>query len=547
MNIRNLIFSSVCFCMPVLLMGQTLDDVKLDFTHERYFKAERGLHALIDRKPANPEAWLWLTRCYLVQDKIEKGRDTLVLAPSSLQREPYLLIAKGALLMEENKVAEAKSLFQLVEKNEEKNSTVLQAMADVNTASLYGDAAYAIQLLQKAMKRDKKNADLNISLGRAYRKLHDGSLSYQSFNDALDKDPKAAVAYYELGQLFRTQRNTDLYIDFFQKAIQADGAFGPAYYELYDHYLYLDAAKAREYFQKYAANADPSLQLDYSYTDLLYLNRNYDSSIIAARKLIDQEGQKVQPRIYKLVAYSFEGRHDTAAALQYMRQYFKNENDTNLVVKDFEMMSALYAREGGKEDSAIIYLSNAVALAKEGKTKAEYYRQLAALSKKINDFQAEARWLGELYAGDARASNLTLFNWGLAAYKAKDYKQADSVFGIYTSKYPTQGFGYYWRARANAAIDTLMTLGLAVPHYQKLLEVMDKDSLSDTDKKWMKESYGYLAGYEANTNKDYRQAIDYFEKVLEIDPANDQATKYIGILEKNLEAKNKEGEEKVNK
>ena len=51
------------------------------------------------------------------------------------------------------------------------------------------------------------------------------------------------------------------------------------------------------------------------------------------------------------------------------------------------------------------------------------------------------------------------------------------------------------------------------------------------------EAYAYLAAYEANTEKDYAQAVDYFEKVLEVDPENESARKYIAILEKDASEK----------
>jgi tetratricopeptide (TPR) repeat protein len=185
------------------------------------------------------------------------------------------------------------------------------------------------------------------------------------------------------------------------------------------------------------------------------------------------------------------------------------------------------------------YFEKAVSLSDEPEVRTTYYRQLARLSKQVNNYGAEAHWLGRIYADDPRATNVTLFNWGLAAYKAQDYQQADSVFGLYTGKYPEQGFGYYWRARSNAAIDTAMEQGLAISHYHKLIEVIAKDTLTTTDKKWMKEAFGYLAGYAANTEKDYPEAISYFEKLLAIDPSDEQVQRNIEILEKNLEMKTK--------
>ena len=157
---------------------------------------------------------------------------------------------------------------------------------------------------------------------------------------------------------------------------------------------------------------------------------------------------------------------------------------------------------------------------------------------------AQAKWLGQYYSTNGQASNVDLFNWGIAAYRSENYLLADSVFGLYTMKYPNQGFGYYWRARTNAVIDSGMTAGLAIPHYNKLIEVVGTDSLSETDKKWVVEAYGYLATYEANTLKDYEKAIEYFDKILQIDPENVNAKKFIPILEasaKRKEGSNKEG------
>ena len=82
-----------------------------------------------------------------------------------------------------------------------------------------------------------------------------------------------------------------------------------------------------------------------------------------------------------------------------------------------------------------------------------------------------------------------------------------------------------------------MTQGLAVPDYQKLIEVLQKNTNDGNYKKWMVEAYAYLAAYQTNTQKNYAEAVSYFEKVLQVDPENADAKKYIAILEKNLDDK----------
>ena len=109
------------------------------------------------------------------------------------------------------------------------------------------------------------------------------------------------------------------------------------------------------------------------------------------------------------------------------------------------------------------------------------------------------------------------------------------MFGLYAQKYPEQSFGYYWQAKSKALLDSGMKEGLAVPAYQKLISVLGKDTTDANYKKWTVEAYGYLATYEANKEKDYPEAVGYFEKMLEVDPTNEDAKKYIAILEKRIE------------
>ena len=537
------IFTTIAtLAIPTLLSAQSVNEARQLMRYDRLHAAEAEFHTLLKQAPDNAEAWYLLTRTYLLQHNPAKAADSLGKAPASVQQEPYYLIAKGALLLDDSitsRIKESNEYFQkAIDDTKGKNPAILQAVAESHIDGRNGDIAFATDLLQKAMKRDKKDANLFITQGKAHRKTHHGTEAYQAFKEAIAKDKKAAEAYYELGRIFMTQKNTEMFTDYFLQAINADAQYAPAYYALYDHYLYSDPAKAMIYFNQYVAHSDKTLQQDYSYTDLLYLNHKYDSAIGQAKQLVQNESTGVQPRLYKLIAYCYQSKGDSVEALNYMDNYFKKEVDSNFVVKDFETMARLYSLFPGKEDSAMAFYEKAVATATDSTAIISYYQDLARLSKTLKAYDSEAKWLGKFYASNIGATNVTLFNWGIAAYRAQDYYQADSVFGLYSVKYPEQGFGYYWRARSNAAIDTAMEKGLAIPYYQKLTEMINKDSLTASQKKWMAEAYVYLASFKANTEKNYAGAIEYFEKLLEIDPQNEKAQKYIEILQKNLDAKN---------
>jgi tetratricopeptide (TPR) repeat protein len=204
-----------------------------------------------------------------------------------------------------------------------------------------------------------------------------------------------------------------------------------------------------------------------------------------------------------------------------------------LVPQDFVSMSDFLLAGNANDSLAGVYLSRAVTIEKDSANLYKHYRKLADLAAARQDYAAQAKWMHHYYTGNENATNLDLFNTGLAYYKAQDYAMADTVYGLYVEKYPDQSFGYYWQAKSKALQDPEMKQGIAVPAYQKLVAVLQQDTTDANYQKWMVEAYGYLAAYEANTEKDYSEAIGYFEKILEVDPGNNDAEKYIAILEKN--------------
>lgn len=516
--------------------SQSLDEGKKDVYYQRFASAENFFSNQLKQNPGNGEALLYLTKTYLLQKDVSRASDLIASAPASLHEEPYFLISKGAVCVSENKVDSGTWYFQrAVDMTKGKNTDVLAAIADMEILSENGDMSFALDIIQKAMKRTKNDAHLYVLKGNAHRNLHNGGEAFKAYTSAIEEDRNIAEAYYFLGEIFLSQKNPDLYIDYFNKAIKADPNYGPAYYELYNYYVYTkpDPQKAMQYFKQYEKLSDESIRHDYAYTDLLYLNKEYSQAISKAKDVIAKERDKVQPRLYKLIAYSYAESGDSASAVDYMLHYFNHEQDSNFIAKDFETMAQLYVAANADADSIVKYYQKAAAISQDSETLYKYYKDLANLAAVKKDHASQAKWLGLYYTGNDKASNVDLFNWGISAYRSENYVLADSVFGLYTEKYPDQGFGYYWRARTNAVIDSGMTAGLAIPYYNKLIETVKMDSLSATDKKWIVEAYAYIAAYEANTQRNYDKAIEYFDKVLEIDPENVNAKKYIAILEAN--------------
>lgn len=529
---KKLIVGLAGFLMTLGLGAQSVDVGNRQLYYEQYNNAEATFQNLVQQQPANAAAWQGLVKAHLAQGEVAEAMQKIQQAPAGIQQEPWFLVAKGTALMANGDKAAAAPLFQqAISKTREKDAGILAAVAEAHVITDAGDANHAVALMHKAIKRDKKNPYMHVMLGHAYRKAGNSSEAYKSYKQAIDYDENYAAAYHHIADIFLSQKNEDMYMQYFDEALTADQNFAPTLQKMYVYYFYKDPARALDYYNRYMVNADSHDERLYDLADLYYINKKYDEAIAKANAIVTEKGEEVKPRIYKLIGYSYAALEDSAKALAYMDKYFDQSEDSSLLAKDFEMMGELQLAAGNQEE-AVDYLTKATERGDEDIDLYPTYKRLAAIAEANKDFVAQAKWMGKYYTDNDKATNVDLFKWALAHYRAEEYLKAAEVFTEYTNQYPDQSYGFYWLARSYAAQDSEMEEGLAVPHYKKLLEVLQQDTENPNYKNWAVEAYGFLAAYQANQEKNYAEAINYFQKVLELDPANDEARKYIDILEK---------------
>lgn len=531
----KLIFTIILGSIIYIGNCQSIEQGKKQVYYDRLVSAKQTFQQVIQQYPENGEAWFNLAKVYIMLDEPQQANDTLLTAPEAVKKDPFFKIAEGINFIQKNSADKTAAYFDdIMSMMKKKNENLAAAIAWVQINVPGGNPEYAIKILTKAIKKNKHNPELYILLGDAWRKRINGTEAFKAYQNAINKDKNHAAAYYRIGQIFLSQKNKEVYSDYFRKAVAADPEYSPAWYKLYVYEFSRNPAKSLEYYTKYTQNADQAIQMEYDIIDLYYLNQEYNKAIDKANALINSQQKNTKPRIYKLIAYSYAGKNDTSAALAAMKQYFANEQDSNIIAKDYEAMSTYYLSLPEQDSLAADYLAKAAAVEKDSVARFDDYKKLADMAKARKDYEAQATWLEKFCEGNPAATNLDLFYWGIANYRIENYTKADTVFGIYSEKYPDQSFGYYWQAKSKALQDTSMSAGLAVPVYEKLIEVLDKNTSDENYKKWITEAYSYLAAYAANSQKDYIQAISYFEKVLTIDPENEMAKKYIDILDKQV-------------
>lgn len=519
----------------MLIFAQSLDDAKKFMYYERWESAEKTLRQLIQQQPQDMDAYYWLTACLLEQNKKAEAKQLLSTADQEVAKgakeTPLLKVAAGELLLHDSLQTEAAQKFEdALKDTKQKDPDVLVAVARAYLNTKRTNYDHVLDLLDKAAKRDKNNPVVYTLEGEVYRRMQDGGKAVQAYMTALEKDPNYAKAEYSIGKIYLTQQNTEYFLKHFTNAVQKDPAYTPALYELYYYYYFRDVNLAKDYLDKYIAHRDASVENDYMMTDLLYASSKHAQALDMAKQLLQKEKDAAQPRLYKLIAYSYEALGDSTNAMEYINTYFTKAVDSQLVAKDFELRAKLLQKFAGNEEKAIADLQKAVEMDTLAANKADYMASLAKLNKKMGNRSQEAYWLGKLYGVKENATNLDLYNWGLAHYSAQEYPKADSVFALYTEKYPEHIHGFYWRAKSNALIDTTMELGLAVPHYQKVIELAAPDSLKN--KSLLIQAYGYVGAYQANVKKDFEEALVQFGKILELDPQNADAIRYSDILKK---------------
>jgi hypothetical protein len=379
-------------------------------------------------------------------------------------------------------------------------------------------------------------------MGDAYRKLIDGGNAVQSYQKALTLDPKLAEAKYKIGKIYETQKNTEFYLPAYNDAVQMDPNYAPAYYALYVHYFeHGDVDKTTDFLNKYVAVTDETPELKYDQTTLLYVGKKYDEAIAASKAAIQAQGDKVYPKYYLLLAYSYDGKNDSVNAREYLNQYFQKQKPDALTGRDYAFQGKVLTKFHSDSVAAIAAYMKAINMDTILQNKLDVIKEAQDFAKQSGNKGAYAYWLGVGYPYLKDPNQNELYNWGFANYSAGNYQASDSIFcGLYESKYPNEIFGYLWCKNSALALDdSLWTKGLPIEAYQKLgaiarsLDSTAKAANSPDSTKYKRyviESYSQLAGYFNNVKKDKETAITYLDMWIEVDPADPNPKKFKEIL-----------------
>ncbi|CAN5359267.1 tetratricopeptide repeat protein [soil metagenome] len=512
-----------------ILFAQSIDEGKRQFYYERYNSALNTFTNLVNANSNNVEAVYWLGQTMIANENIEGAK---ALYQKTLMQNPnaaLVLVGMGHVELLQNKTTDARSRFETaISLSRGKDASILNAIGRANVDAKAGDAAYAVEKLRIASDLNKKSAEILINLGDAYRKMTDGANAIASYQRAAALEPDnaqtVARANFMAGRIYQTQGRgqENIYMNNYQTALTKDPNYGPVYYWLYDYYYRRDVNKSREYLDKYIAVSDPDNKTCYYQASILYASSMFQQSIAKANECISKDPSNVYPNLYGLQAYSYDKLGDSVKAKQLFDTYFQKQNPEKLAGGDYATYAKVLLKFPGNEVAAANLLDKAVAVDTVEANKVMYLNDLAESLVAAKNYQLAGTVYAKILAVKRETGKLDLYNAGFNSYRGGNYKSADSVFAVYMQKYPDDVIGYYYRARANAEIDSTGKLSLAKPYYEKVIQLGEASADAAAAKPTLLTAYRYMVAYYYNKN-DRETALAYTNKILAIEPNDQQA------------------------
>ena len=511
-----------------MLFAQSIDEGKKFLYYERYNSAKDVFSKLVNANPNNVDAVYWLGQTYL---GLEDTASAQALYQKTLQanpNNPLLMVGVGEIELLQNKTNDARNRFETaISLSKGKDANVLNAIGRANIDAKAGDALYAIEKLKIAADRDKKNPDIPDNLGDAYRKITDGANAQISYQNALAINPNYARASFMIGRLYETQGTSQeqYYMKYYNEAIAKDPNFTPVYFWLYNYYYRRDVNKSREYLAKYIAVADPDPKNCYYQASIFFASSLFKESISKADECISTAGSNPYPSLYGLKAYSYDKLGDSVNAKTFFDTYFQKQKTEKIGPNDYASYARVLLKFPGNEALAATYADSAINRDTVESEKVDFISAIGANYAAAKNYKEAGNWYTRILGIKKNFGKVDLYNAAYNYYQANEYKTADSVYAIYTQKYPDEIYGYKWRARSNEGMDSTHQLGLANPYYEKMISLAEADTAKEKVKADLIAAYNYMVAYYYNIKNDKATAISYNDKILIVDPTNEGALK----------------------
>lgn len=464
-----------------VLTAQLAEGIKL-LNYDKHHTARETFQKLYDANSKDPKTIYWLGQAHLAGNGIEVTKEDIAAAKAVYQKglqeigsDPWLLVGMGHVeIREGGDLNSAKQKFEqaitattpLKGRNKGKPSAeILNAIGRANAdgGSTMGDPTYGIDKLKLASTIDLTSADIFVNMGISYRKTggENGGDAVKAFQEAITRDPKNAQAMFQIGKIYQTQNNKEMFEQFFFNAIAADPAFPPVYYALYEYYANRDVTKAKDFLDKYVANADKDPRNELYLADYLFRAGRYDESLAKATEIEAAIGLKKLPKLGVVYAYNYDRKGDSIQAKKYIDEFLATAPKEEINISDYELGVKIATKFPGAEAQASGYIEKALELDTVKANRIALMSAAAELFGQAKAYGEQLKWMKRQMEFKGTMTEADHYRLTAAAFNAKVYPQTIEYAKSYMVAFPDkpQPYSFYKRAAMLVSSDSTVIIG----------------------------------------------------------------------------------------
>ena len=513
------------------LQAQTLQDGLTAYENDKLVRATAIFTQLVQAQPKNPELYYQLANVYATREIMDSASMMYDKAFKIMPITAYGYLADARNYLNANAKTDANkatalasaklSIDKAIALGKEKDVKTLHEAAYVYIKGNVKNTTAALEIANKALLLDKKNADSYMLLGDIYTVINDGGLAAKNYDYAATFSPANPRPYQRMGVLYTQARNFSVSQENFNTALSKDANFAPAYRDLGDlYYKGKKYEKAKETYKKYLELSEPNTVTLTKYAYILFLKKDYQEATEVVNQVQHLDSSNII--LKRLLGYSYCEQNKPKEGLASMQAFMNKIEPSRIIVEDYEYLAKLNFKNN-KDSLAVDNYKKALAM---DTSKTNLYYDLG------DTYYHWKKWLpaADAYSMKiAKSKSITAadyFGLGRSLYFGKKYSGADSAFIKLLDLKPDYALGHLYRGKCNSLMNE-KNPDVAKPFYDKYLELAANDPKAN--KRDLSEAYSFLGYYSIQKN-DNAKAKEFYTKVLSVDPENKPAKDIVGKL-----------------
>lgn len=555
------IFSVAILAISANSFAQDLGQAQKAIDAEKYDKAKSILKSLTSSDADQGKNFFILGNVYLTQKVEDSAKIYFNKGLSAKKNANYNYIGLGQIALNDKESAKANEHFNKAQVDMKRKD--FEEFLYIGRAYLNAEVPNyksALIYLNKAKAIQSNDAQVLLSLGDAYYGEGNVNEAYSAYRNAYDADKSVLRAKLQLGVITKGSKAFQEAKSAFENILTIDPNYGPAYRELAETYYVWSlndkdnyaayTRKAMDYYEKYMAMTDYSLDSRMRHADFLILTKDYAALEKEANEM--KKLDKVNPRILRYLGYSAYENGNNQETIKALNDFLATPNvkaigrdylylgmaKTNIALKTEK---AKDGSETHKVDQTL-FSSGVADMLKGVQMDPAMANELNDIGKKFFEIKLynEAAAIYEVATSNPNSQNFLYDNFylGYALYFGNVnlpqgtkinpvvVEKASRAFDNVIAVSPTTQDAYIYKARVNSLLENSAEAQLKmVQNYEEFIKVVTEKGIEEVSKEANQskfvEAYTNIGTYYASSDK--AKAREYFQKALAIDPSNEGA------------------------